>query len=348
MPVYCEGQRGQGCPHDRRAIKGSKPPRCRTCTPSHLRSHRGGLRFCHVQGCGNGIAQTEAKPVKKLRTAADVANSFHFCSACLNVVKIDARLSLESAAKRKIRAWLATDVSFLLVVRRYGRPHIMEKRASSLLKNLGFPFLNAICLEDKPSKLHVYLEHYARAPSHFVFVPRGCSDSTNFLSKVCVGLLAPRQLIHVVDDNLKDLRIESSSSASGISVHRKHLQMLLEKAQDVVFKEQASLFGVKCYKRRDSDLPSDSLDVLSNWSRNSDELMRYSTYSRLVFGGIFGFRPSGLLALSIPSVFGPQDDVARSMAHYLQDGVVVLFDKYCAVKTTVSYTHLTLPTTKQV
>ena len=109
--------------------------------------------------------------------------------------------------------------------------------------------------------------------------------------------------------------------------------MLLEKAQDVVFKEQASLFGVKCYKRRDSDLPSDSLDVLSNWSRNSDELMRYSTYSRLVFGGIFGFRPSGLLALSIPSVFGPQDDVARSMAHYLQDGVVVLFDKYCAVKT---------------
>ncbi len=63
------------------------------------------------------------------------------------IFRDDVRHSLEKSARRKVRSFVE-EAEYLIVVRRYGRPEIMTRRASAMLHNCKRPFLNALTQKD--------------------------------------------------------------------------------------------------------------------------------------------------------------------------------------------------------
>ena len=130
------------------------------------------------------------------------------CSQHAKVVDCDLNLEPIAAARRKIAEFSKRpDFSHCIFVRRFGRPQLMKRCSSKILRSYGAPFLNLLCLEDKPENLSKYLEAYAAQPGDFIFGPRGANCIANFASEASCGIITHGGLIHIMDDNIRSFSV---------------------------------------------------------------------------------------------------------------------------------------------
>ena len=334
MPLYCKGLETQPC---RRHIRVSHVGfLCHHCHLKQSSSKWGGHRKCCVQGCDRACAPGRSHEKAKYRSLRDVVTSGPFCRACLRRVTMDLHRTHASTARRKMKAFMSRHPGhFLILIRRFGRSHIVEKRATAILNGARCPFLNTLCLQDRPEHREIYLRHYCRDPGSWIFVPQGASACTDFLSHSAARVLSGPQLLHIVDDNLRALVLNSAGpDGVDLPVSRMHLFGLLQTGQDAVQRERASAWGVSSFQHRSyMRAPLERARAYeSDWNRHHGKFLRYTTFPRLLYGGFFAIKPTLNARYRVPPCFGVQDDVARTILHTLYAGKIVLFPRFVAFK----------------
>lgn len=269
-----------------------------------------------------------------LNSLDDVARDIKFCPQHLSVVKADLSQPNLTTAVAKMRNFMTVKGNpFLIVVRRYGRSHIIRKRAGEILFKMSIPYMNTLCLQDNPIHVQVYLQAYARDPSSWIIVPKGASVCTNFLSHASSRVLTGSSLLHVMDDNLKSVVFAGTGmGGKALRVTRVPFLNLLEAGEQAVQEEQALSWGVTCYQGRSwEDAPTNP--KCERWWKVRERFLSYTSYPRLLFGGFFALKPWTSPNMDVPKSFGPQDDVARSVLHGVLCQKVVIFKRVIAWKT---------------
>ena len=331
MVILCKGPSGKSVCRinvNKQALPGSKPPRCRKCTPMRLRADWGGDRKCYTTGCGNIPLTTDVSgdPKSFLREPKDVLRCYPYCKECTKIIQDDSKCSMDKVAKAKLQDYLATrSPRFLIFVRRYGRPHLLHTRASKILTDCGLPFLSFLTKSDAPKCLSSYLHDYASRPQHYIFGPLGADCITNFANSISAGILQKGRLVHVMDDNVERICIGQKR----LSIAKKHFVSLLLAGEKAVQSEKALSFSCLCSSWDEKTL---DLDAGAHWSSNKKKLLSYTTYPRLLFGGFCGMTPTVSKALLV-NACSSQEDVFRTCLHYNKCGKIILFPHFKVVKT---------------
>ena len=334
MPVYCKGLPDRPC---RRHIRVNHVGRiCRHCHLKQSHSQWGGHRQCCVNGCDRPCVPGRSREKARYRTLRDVVTTGPFCRACLRTVTMDLNQTHASTGRRKMRAFMSRHPGgFLIVIRRFGRSHIVDRRAAAILNGAKCAFLNTLCLADRPEHREIYLKHYCSDPGSWLLVPKGASACTDFLSHSAARVLSGPQLLHIVDDNLRSLVLNSAGpDGVDLPVSKKHLFDLLEAGQDAVQKERASAWGVSCFQHR--SYMREQLEgrrvYANDWKQQQSRYLTCTTFPRLLYGGFFAMKPTVDARYRVPASFGVQDDVVRTMLHTLYTGKIVLFPRFVAFK----------------
>ena len=80
---------------------------------------------------------------------ASVAATVPSRTRCSSLVKRDLKCNWRQSASYKMELFLKqTQTPFLVVIRRFGRSHMVDRRASKMLRAARQPYLNAFSLED--------------------------------------------------------------------------------------------------------------------------------------------------------------------------------------------------------
>ena len=147
MPLWCPGRGGRRCPYSKQvSLKGLK---CRRCTLNSLRPQWGGNRICFVRGCSRGVSIPVQKAPANFKSLASVAATVPFCTRCSSLVKRDLKCNWRQSASYKMELFLKqTQTPFLVVIRRFGRSHMVDRRASKMLRAARLPYLNALSMDD--------------------------------------------------------------------------------------------------------------------------------------------------------------------------------------------------------
>ena len=149
--------------------------------------------------------------------------------------------------------------------------------------------------QDDAVELTAYLEVYARSPHTFLWVPKGLSEATNFMQRITVGVLPRGKLVHCVDDNLESLTIEHHGLLNGTTVTPKHFKALLDAGEKATARANALSWGIRCYKYRESNVGANGenfKNALQHFGKNTNTLLRFSTWPRLIWGGFFAMAPA--------------------------------------------------------
>ena len=335
MPLYCKGLPTRPC---RRHIRVNHVGKlCRHCNLKQCATQWGGHRKCCVKGCDDPCVPGRSREEARYYTLRDVVNTAPFCRECLRTVTMDLNQTHASTARRKMRAFMSRHPGgFLIVIRRFGRSHIVDRRAAAILNGAKCAFLNTLCLEDRPEHREIYLKHYCSDPATWLLVPKGASACTDFLSHSAARVLSGPQLLHIVDDNLRSLVLQSAGpDGENLPVSRKHFFDLLKAGQDAVQRERASAWGVSCFQHRSymKDRLERARAYESDWKGHDAKFLTCTTFPRLLYGGFFAMKPTMDARYRVPACFGVQDDVARTILHTLYAGKIVLFPRFVAYKT---------------
>ena len=334
MPLYCKGLPTRPC---RRHIRVNHVGKlCRHCNLKECDSQWGGHRKCCVKGCGARCVPGRSREKARYSTLRDVVNTGPFCRACLRTVTMDLNQTHVATGRRKMRAFMSRHPGgFLIVIRRFGRSHIVDRRAAAILNGAKCAFLNTLCLEDRPEHREIYLKHYCSDPASWLLVPKGASACTDCLSQSAARVLSGPQLLHIVDDNLRALVLKSAGrDGVDLPVSRKHFFDLLKAGQDAVQRERASAWGVSCFQHRGymRGPLKRARAYESDWNRHYEKFLTCTTFPRLLYGGFFAMKPTMDARYRVPPCFGVQDDVARTILHTLYTGKIVLFPRFLAHK----------------
>ena len=336
MPNRCPGYGPRECSrHARVAYSGNL---CSHCRLKQSGRRWGGHRQCFVKECLGVSVKGRSRENTSFRSLRDAVATVPFCRDCLRKVTDDLNLSPARTTARKMNAFMSRNLGhFLIVIRRFGRSQIVHTRAAALLKRAKCPFLNTLCLADRPKHREEYLKHYCRDPDSWLLVPKGASTCTDFLSHAAAKVLCGSQLLHVVDDNLQDVVLTALCGDNGkdLPVGKEHLFALLKAGEQAVRTEGASAWGLSCFQPRSymAERPRASMSEHRNrWYKNKAKCLEYTTFPRLLYGGFFAMKPTVDPRYCVPASYGVQDDVVRTMLATIYTGKIVLFPRFLALK----------------